>query len=111
MTDGSFISFEGGEGVGKTTQVALLADHLRQAGREVVTTREPGGTPGAEAICRVILESGPWDAESEALLMVAARRAHLVSTIWPALKRGAIVLSDRFSDSTEAYQGLGRGLA
>jgi dTMP kinase len=77
----------------------------------VVTTREPGGSPGAEEIRRIILEKGPWDAETEALLMVAARRAHLVATIWPALAAGKIVLCDRFADSTEAYQGAGRGLA
>jgi dTMP kinase len=87
-----------------------LADALRQAGHDVLTTREPGGSTAAEAIRRLIFEAGPWDAEAEALLMVAARRDHLVATIWPALAAGRIVLCDRFADSTEAYQGFGRGL-
>jgi dTMP kinase len=112
LSEGRFITFEGGEGAGKTTQIALLAEALRQAGHDVLTTREPGGSPGAEAIRRLLLEGkdGGWDAESEALLMVAARRDHLTATIWPALAAGKIVLCDRFADSTEAYQGFGRGL-
>jgi len=90
----------------------MLADALRQAGLRVARTREPGGARGAEEIRRLLVEGTPqrWDAESEALLMVAARRAHLVETIWPALERGDWVVSDRFADSTLAYQGYGRGL-
>jgi dTMP kinase len=112
LSAGRFITFEGGEGAGKTTQIKLLAAFLTQAGIEPVTTREPGGAPGAEEIRRLLLtgEPGRWDAESEALLMVAARRSHLVATVWPALTAGRIVLCDRFMDSTEAYQGWGRGL-
>jgi dTMP kinase len=112
LTRGRFITFEGGEGAGKTTQVALLATALERQGIPAVTTREPGGSPGAEEIRRLLLTGAPerWDAECEALLMVAARRSHLVATIWPALAAGRIVLCDRFSDSTEAYQGYGRGL-
>jgi len=90
----------------------MLADALRQAGLEVVRTREPGGAQGAEEIRRLLVEGTPerWDAETEALLVVAARRNHLVATIWPALNRGNWVISDRFADSTMAYQGYGRGL-
>ncbi len=109
---GKFITFEGGEGSGKSTQLRLLADSLRAAGREVVTTREPGGSPGAEDI-RALLVQGEvarWDGLTEALLHSAARRDHLVRTVWPALSRGAWVLSDRFADSTQAYQGYGHGL-
>jgi dTMP kinase len=89
-----------------------LAEALRKAGHDVVTTREPGGSPGAEEIRQLLLSGTPqrWDAESEALLMVAARRVHLVGTIWPALAEGRIVICDRFADSTEAYQGAGHGL-
>jgi len=85
---------------------------LRQAGQAAVRTREPGGAPGAEEIRRLLIEGSPqrWDAETEALLMVAARRTHLVETIWPALERGDWVICDRFADSTTAYQGYGRGL-
>ena len=85
---------------------------LRQAGQAAVRTREPGGAPGAEEIRRLLIEGSPqrWDAETEALLMVAARRTHLVETIWPALDRGEWVVCDRFADSTLAYQGYGRGL-
>ena len=112
LTEGRFVTFEGGEGAGKTTQIGLLADALRQAGSDVLTTREPGGSPGAEEIRHLLLGGAPerWDAEAEALLMVAARRNHLVATIWPALAAGKLVICDRFSDSTEAYQGAGRGL-
>ncbi len=105
---GRFITFEGGEGTGKTTQIALLADRLRAAGQVAIATREPGGAPGAEAI-RTLLVTGAadrWDAEAEALLHFAARRMHLVRTVWPALQRGDWVLSDRFADSTMAYQGI-----
>jgi dTMP kinase len=109
MAAGRFITFEGGEGVGKTTQIRLLAEALRAGGLEIVTTREPGGSPGAEAIRSLLLDSGAdqWDPTSEALLIHAARRDHLVRTIRPALERGAWVLCDRFEDSTRAYQGAG----
>ena len=112
MTDGRFITFEGGEGAGKSTQVRLLAEVLHGLGRQVVLTREPGGADGAEAI-RALLVSGAvdrWDAHTEALLHSAARRDHLVKTVWPALARGAWVICDRFADSTLAYQGYGHGL-
>lgn len=102
-----FITFEGGEGAGKTTQIARLAERLRARGEAVVTTREPGGSPRAEALRAAILSGegkalGPF---AEALLFAAARRDHLDETIRPALARGAIVLCDRFADSTRAYQG------
>jgi dTMP kinase len=109
---GRFITFEGGEGAGKSTQLRLLADALREDGLRVVTTREPGGSPGAEAI-RALLVSGEvdrWDGVTEALLHFAARRDHLMKTVWPALERGAWVICDRFADSTLAYQGFGHGL-
>ena len=109
---GRFITLEGGEGAGKSTQIARLADWLRTRGREIVATREPGGAPGAEMIRKLLVE-GPaerWDGTTEALLHFAARRDHLRMTIWPALKRGAWVISDRFADSTRAYQGFGHGL-
>lgn len=105
---GRFITFEGGEGAGKTTQIALLAARLRAVGGTVLATREPGGAPEAEAI-RALLVSGSadrWDAEAEALLHFAARRMHLVRTVWPALARGDWVLCDRFANSTMAYQGI-----
>jgi len=112
LTRGRFITLEGGEGAGKSTQAGLLVDGLRHAGLRAIRTREPGGSPGAEEIRRLLVEGTPerWDAETEALLMVAARRSHLVETIWPSLERGEWVVSDRFSDSTLAYQGYGRGL-
>lgn len=113
MTRGRFITFEGGEGAGKSTQVRILAERLRGAGLEVVATREPGGSPGAEAI-RALLVTGDvdrWSPVSEALLMYAARRDHIERTIRPALERGAWVISDRFADSTRAYQGAGGGAA
>ena len=112
LTQGRLITFEGGEGAGKTTQIKLLAAALERGAIDVVTTREPGGSPGAEEIRKILLTgaTGRWDAECEALLMVAARRSHLVGTIWPALEAGRTVLCDRFADSTEAYQGWGRGL-
>jgi dTMP kinase len=109
---GRFITLEGGEGAGKSTQIGLLAAFLRGQGREVVTSREPGGSPGAEMIRKLLVE-GPtdaWDGPTEALLMFAARRDHLVRTVWPAIERGAWVISDRFADSTRAYQGHGHGL-
>lgn len=117
MTDGAsasgrFITLEGGEGAGKSTQIARLAGWLRARGREVVTTREPGGSPGAEMIRKLLVEGPPerWDGTTEALLHFAARRDHLRSTVWPALQGGAWVISDRFADSTRAYQGFGLGL-
>ena len=106
---GTFITFEGGEGTGKTTQIKRLAGHLRLLGHDVVTTREPGGAPGADSI-RSLLVSGAtdkWDPLSECLLLFAARREHLVKTVWPAMEQGAWVLCDRFADSTMAYQGYG----
>jgi dTMP kinase len=109
---GRFITLEGGEGAGKSTQIVRLADWLKARGRDVVTTREPGGAPGAEMIRKLLVE-GPaerWDGTTEALLHFAARRDHLRATVWPALERGAWVLSDRFADSTRAYQGYGHGL-
>jgi dTMP kinase len=115
VTDGApgrFITLEGGEGAGKSTQIVRLAEWLKGRGHEVVTTREPGGSPGAEMIRKLLVE-GPaerWDGSTEALLHFAARRDHLRSTVWPALKRGAWVVSDRFADSTRAYQGYGHGL-
>ena len=112
LTRGRFITFEGGEGAGKTTQIALLKAAFARAGIDALATREPGGSPGAEALRQLLLTGAPerWDAECEALLMVAARRSHLVAAVWPALAAGRVVLCDRFADSTEAYQGWGRGL-
>ena len=107
-----FIVFEGGEGAGKSTQVQRLADALRARGQDVVTTREPGGSPGAEAI-RALLVSGDtarWTPETEALLINAARGDHLDRTIRPALAKGQWVICDRFADSTMAYQGFGMGV-
>lgn len=109
---GRFITLEGGEGVGKSTQIARLATWLEGRGHRVVATREPGGSPGAEMIRKLLVE-GPaerWDGTTEALLHFAARREHLRSTVWPALQRGDWVISDRFADSTLAYQGYGHGL-
>ena len=109
---GPFISFEGGDGVGKSTQIARLAARLAAAGHEVTTTREPGGSPGAEAI-RALLVKGDadrWSPLAEALLVFAARAGHLERTINPARARGAVVLSDRFADSTMAYQGVAGAL-
>ncbi|MBR9844335.1 MAG: dTMP kinase [Rhodobacteraceae bacterium] len=108
---GRFITFEGIDGSGKSTQIRTLADSLRAAGHDVVLTREPGGSPGAEEIRRLVLEGDPdrWSAETEILLFTAARRDHLERTILPALARGQIVLCDRFADSTRMYQGLSRG--
>ena len=109
---GRFIVFEGGEGVGKSTQSQLLAKALRARGLEVVTTREPGGTPGAEAIRALVLASvGPtWSVRAEALLFAAARADHVETLIRPALARGAGGLCDRYLDSSRAYQGGGSGL-
>jgi dTMP kinase len=109
---GRFITLEGGEGAGKSTQIARLKRWLEGRGHRVTATREPGGSPGAEMIRKLLVE-GPaerWDGTTEALLHFAARREHLRSTVWPALKRGDWVVSDRFADSTLAYQGYGHGI-
>ena len=102
-----FITFEGIDGSGKTTQARLLAERLREAGRDVVLTREPGGSPGAEEIRALLLEGDPerWSAETELLLFTAARRDHLERLIEPALAAGKVVICDRFADSTRVYQG------
>jgi dTMP kinase len=109
---GRFITFEGGEGAGKTTQIAMLAKALREAGKSVVTTREPGGTKGAEAIRALLVtgEADRWDAMTELFLLNAARRDHVQRVIRPALARGDIILCDRFIDSTRIYQGFVKGL-
>lgn len=110
-TESAFISFEGIDGSGKSTQIKLLADHLHSQGRKVIITREPGGSTGAEEIRALVLqgEIDRWSAETELLLFTAARRDHLERTIRPALAAGKIVLCDRFADSTRMYQGLSRG--
>ena len=107
-----FVSLEGGEGAGKTTVLAALRTALERTGQEVVVTREPGGTPLAEKIRALLLQPGdePVAAETELLLMFAARAQHVRMTLQPALERGAWVLCDRFTDSSYAYQGGGRGL-
>ena len=107
----AFISFEGIDGSGKSTQLKLLAERLKATEHEVVLTREPGGSPGAEEIRGLVLQGDPdrWSAETELLLFTAARRDHLERTILPALAAGKIVLCDRFADSTRMYQGLSRG--
>lgn len=112
MTLGRFITLEGGEGVGKTTQLHALAEALRARGVNVVTTREPGGSDGAEAIRRLLLEGGEerWSAPAEALLFAAARTDHIDKLIRPALLAGKWVISDRFLDSSLAYQGGAGGL-
>ncbi len=111
MPRGRFITLEGGEGTGKSTQARRLAERLRALGREVLSTREPGGSEGAETLRGLLLQGGDdrWSALSETLLMYAARRDHLEKTIRPALARGAWVICDRFLDSTRAYQGAGGG--
>lgn len=107
MNEGRFITLEGGEGVGKTTQLHALAEALRAKGLDVVTTREPGGSEGAEAIRRLLLEGGEdrWSGRAEALLFAAARTDHVDKLIRPALQAGKWVISDRFLDSSLAYQG------
>lgn len=107
---GRFISFEGIDGSGKSTQARMLADALRTAGHTVTLTREPGGSLGAEEIRRLVLEGDAdrWSSETELLLFTAARRDHLEKTIRPALARGEVVITDRFADSTRIYQGLTR---
>ena len=108
---GVFISFEGIDGAGKSTQIQRLAAHLRDQGHEVVTTREPGGSVGAEEIRALLVTgaTGRWSPETEILLFTAARQDHLENTIRPALAEGKIVLCDRFADSTRIYQGVARG--
>jgi dTMP kinase len=107
-----FVTFEGPDGAGKSTQVSLTASRLENAGCQIVVTREPGGTPLGERVRSVLLDPGesPMVPRAEALLMTAARAQHVSEVIEPALNRGAIVLCDRFVDSTLAYQGAGRGL-
>ncbi|MCW1383519.1 dTMP kinase [Novosphingobium sp. KCTC 2891] len=111
--NGRFIAFEGGEGAGKSTQARLLAEALRARDHEVVLTREPGGTAGAEAIRALLLstEGDGWGPRAEALLFAAARADHVDKLIRPALARGAFVICDRFLDSSRAYQGGGGGLS
>ena len=113
MTRGKFSALEGGEGAGKSTQARLLADALRACGEACVVTREPGGTPGAEAIRALLLgtEGEGWHARAEALLFAAARSDHVERLIVPALERGEWVICDRFVDSSRAYQGGGGGLS
>ena len=108
---GLFLSLEGIDGSGKSTQGRLLADRLRAKGHAVTLTREPGGSPGAEEIRRLVLEGATdrWSAETEILLFTAARRDHLEKTIRPALARGEVVITDRFADSTRIFQGVTRG--
>jgi dTMP kinase len=110
---GKFITLEGGEGVGKSTQATRLADALRAQGMEVVVTREPGGTAGAEAIRELLMTGSDdrWSARAEALLFAAARADHVEKVIRPALERGAWVICDRFIDSTRAYQGGAGGVS
>lgn len=112
MVRGKFITLEGGEGAGKSTQIKRLAAKLEAQGVAVVVTREPGGAPGAEVIRELLVqgEPGRWTPRTEALLHFAAREEHLARTIRPALGRGDWVVSDRFVDSTMAYQGVGQGL-
>ncbi|WP_119678371.1 dTMP kinase [Indioceanicola profundi] len=109
---GRFITLEGGEGAGKSTQIRLLAEALRERGIEVLTTREPGGSPGAEAIRDLLVngEPGRWQPLTEAMLVNAARHEHLTRTVLPSLSAGTWVVCDRFADSTLAYQGYGLGV-
>lgn len=108
MARGIFITFEGGEGAGKSTQIGMLADALRDAGREVLVTREPGGSPGAEAVRHVLLSGAaePFGPAMEAVLFAAARSDHVEQVIRPAVEAGKVVLCDRFMDSSRVYQGV-----
>lgn len=110
MVKGVFLTFEGIDGSGKSSQAKILAETLRTQGHSVVLTREPGGSPGAEEIRKLLVEGDPnrWSPETEILLFYAARRDHAERTILPALERGDIVISDRFADSTRVYQGAVR---
>lgn len=110
MTPGKLITLEGVDGAGKSTHLSFVADWLRQQGREVIVTREPGGTPLGETLRELLLHR-EMDADTELLLMFAARQAHLTELILPALARGAWVVSDRFTDASYAYQCGGRGIA
>ncbi len=112
MSRGIFITLEGGDGAGKTTQIRLLSEALRAQGRDVVLTREPGGTPEAEKIRDFLVkrDGGDWTPMAECLLLYAARQMHVENLIKPALAEGKIVISDRFADSTRAYQSFGHGL-
>jgi len=110
MATGKFITFEGVDGAGKSTHIAAFADSLRRHGKNVITTREPGGTALGEKLRELLLQE-PMHLETEALLMFAARREHLAQVIVPSLARGDWVISDRFTDATFAYQGGGRGLS
>lgn len=112
MTKGVFITLEGGEGTGKSTQVKMLGAALSAAGVGAVLTREPGGTDQAERIRNLLIQrdAGNFDPLTEAMLMMSARREHLVNKIWPSMKQGKWVVSDRFADSTRAFQGYGMGL-
>jgi dTMP kinase len=111
MTKPRFITFEGIDGSGKSTQSRRFAEHLQGQGADVILTREPGGSPGAEEIRQLVLTGDPdrWSPETEILLFTAARRDHLEKTIEPALATGKTVISDRFADSTRVYQGAARG--
>ena len=110
-SQGFFISFEGIDGSGKSTQTKILKESLEALGYDVILTREPGGSPGAEEIRALVLQGDPdrWSAQTEILLFTAARRDHLERTIHPALDAGTVVICDRFADSTRMYQGLSRG--
>lgn len=111
MKKGFFITFEGGEGTGKSTQSRLLSEALSKEGFDVIQTREPGGSVGAEEIRSLLVngDAGKWDSKTELLLFMAARRNHLTTKIWPAMAENKVVICDRFLDSTIAYQGYGRG--
>lgn len=113
MQNACFISLEGGEGCGKSTQAKLLAETLRNAGHEVILTREPGGEEGAESIRELLVKGKPerWDPVAETLLFLASRVQHVERVIKPALQKGIWVISDRFHDSTRVYQGAGKGVS